>query len=622
MSDWLWVIPGSPLLGALFTVAVGSLVRPGVVAWVATAAVAVSAIMVAALWAQGGGSATFEQTLYVWMSVGEWQPRVGLTVDRITMVTLSVCTGVGFLIHLFSVRHMEGDYGERRYFFFLNLFVAGFLILVMADNLLLLYLGWETVGLCSYALVAHWYREQHNAWAGRKCFVVTRIGDVALALAIFVVFAHYGALGFDQLFEAAGAAPVDSGVLTLVLALFLVGAVTKSAQLPLHVWLPDAMTGPATVSALIHAATMVTAGVYLIARTHPLFELAPDMQWVVALVGGLTLVYSASAGLAQWDIKRVLAFSTISQIGYMFLGLGIGAYSLALLHLVVHGCFKSLLFMSAGVVIHVYDDDHDIRNMGGLARSQPWLRWCFLAGAMSLAAVPLISASFYSKDAIIAAAWAAPYTPVLLWSLGLGGAILTGTYTFRLYLMVFHGTGRKEPTEYTMPFTMKIPLAILAVLSLTIGFLQFPPDWPGPHVWVPWLAPETGLPPTPSAQALPWLEIAGALASLIGIAIAVPIVRREREGRGLSNVGFLLNSWYFDAFYDHIIVRPYYAISGFLRTVFENGVLNGALLGSVVGALRFGNLALRVSENGSMARYAGVMVLGSVVVLGYLLLSS
>lgn len=622
MSNLLWVIPGSPILGALFTIIAGSFVRPGVVAWVATAAVAVSAIMVAALWAAGGGTAHYAQTLYVWMSVGAWQPSVGLMVDRITMVTLSVCTGVGFLIHLFSVRDMEGDYGERRYFFYLNLFVAGFLILVMADNLILLYLGWETVGLCSYALVSHWSREQHNAWAGRKCFVVTRIGDVALALAIFVVFSHYRVLGFDQLFAAASAgAPGDTAILTLVLALFLVGAAAKSAQMPLHVWLPDAMTGPATVSALIHAATMVTAGVYLIARTHPLFELVPVMQWVVALIGAVTLVYSASAGLAQWDIKRVLAFSTISQIGYMFLGLGIGATSLALLHLVVHGCFKSLLFMSAGVVIRVYGEDHDIRKMGGLAHRQPWLRWCFLAGAMSLAAVPVISASFYSKDAIIAAAWAAPYTPVLLWALGLGGAVLTGAYTFRLYLMVFHGTGRREPIDYTIPYTMKIPLAILAVLSITIGFVQFPADWPGPHIWVPWLAPETGLPPTPSLAALPWLEIADAAASLIGIAIAFLIVRREREGRSMSDVGFLLNSWYFDALYDRIIVRPYYYLSSVCRTVVESGLLNGAVVGSIVGALRLGHVTLRASENGSMARYAGIMVLGSVVVLGYLLLS-
>jgi NADH-quinone oxidoreductase subunit L len=618
MNHWLWLVSGSPLAGTAILALIGGYLRPGIAARLATLAMGVSALAVGALWAAGEGVQTFHQTLYTWMAVGDWRPTVGFRVDRISLVMVSVAAWVGFLIHLFSVHFMAGDYGERRYYAFLNLFVAGMLIFVMADNLLLMYLGWEAMGLCSYALISHWYRDAHKAWCGRKAFVVTRIGDAALALAIFLLFAHYHTLSFDPLLAALAGQGADTGLLTGIALLVLVGAAGKSAQLPLSVWLPDAMAGPSTVSALIHAATMVTAGVYLIARLHPLFETVPQVLWLVALVGAVTLLYAGLAALGQHDIKRLIAFSTISQIGYMFLGLGIGAFGLALFHLATHACFKSLMFMSAGVVINAYQDDHDIRNMGGLAGRQPYLRWVFLAGCLALAAVPLISAGFYSKDPIIESAAAAP-GGALLWGLAILGAVLTGAYTFRLYFMVFHGPERGATVEYRMPWSMRLPLGVLGVASLTLGFVQFPEGWHLPQFWSPWLAPEVGMPPEPHGGTVGLLQLAGALAPLLGIALAAAIVRSERAGRGTSSVGAFAEGWYLDGFYDWLVVKPYFALARILNVGVEAWSLNGAIVGSLVWSARGGNRVLSMTQNGNAARYAGLMVLGAVLIVAYFL---
>jgi NADH-quinone oxidoreductase subunit L len=617
MSHWLWLIPGSPLAGAAVLAVFGGYFRPATAARIATGAMLVCALAVAALWLTGGTAQTFHQTLYTWMAVGDWQPTVGLKVDKVSLVMVSVAGWVGFLIHLFSVHFMAGDYGERRYYVYLNLFVAGMLIFVMADNLLLMYLGWELMGLCSYALISHWYRDAHKAWCGRKAFVVTRIGDSALALAIFLLFAHYHTLDFDALFTAVQGQGA-SGLLIWVALLALIGAAGKSAQLPLSVWLPDAMAGPSTVSALIHAATMVTAGVYLIARLHPVFELAPDILWLVGLVGAVTLVYAGLSALGQHDIKRIIAYSTISQIGYMFLGLGVGAYSLALFHLGTHACFKALLFMGAGVVINAYQGDHDIRNMGGLAREQPYLRLVFLAGSLALAAVPFISSGFYSKDPIIESAWTAPHGR-LLWSLAILGAVLTGAYTFRLYFMVFHGPKKGATVEYRMPWAMSLPLTILAVASLTLGFVQFPEGWHLPRLVTPWLAAELGEPQMPHGSTAVLLRWLGIVAPLVGTALAIPIVRSERAGRGTSSVGVLAQGWYLDAIYDALVVRPYFAFARALSAVVESWSLNGAVVGSLVWIAQGGNRVLSITQNGNAARYASLMVLGAVLIMGYFL---
>lgn len=620
MNEWLFLIPGFPLLGALLNGIFGEHFSPRQIGRMAATMPFLSTLVVFAVWMTHGRDPNLHEQVWTWISVGNFHANIGFHVDQVTLVMISIASFVGFLIHLFSQQYLKGDYGERRYYFYLNLFVGGMLILTMADNLLLLYLGWETVGLCSYALVAHWYRKQENAWAGRKAFVVTRIGDTALALAIFILFAEYHTLNYHTLFAAVAARP-DLLALTIAGILVLIGAVAKSAQFPLHIWLPDSMAGPSTVSALIHAATMVTAGVYLCIRLYPIFAAVPGMLWVIGLSGAFTALYAASCGIAQVDIKRVLAYSTISQLGYMFLGVGIGAPSLGLFHLLVHACFKALLFMGAGVVILIYSDNHDIRQMGGLKKQQPFLRWTFLAGIFALAAVPVISASFYSKDAIIATAFIVPGGK-LLWVLALLGAVFTAIYAFRLYFLVFEGP-EKPGEPYQMGWGMKIPLGILAVASIGIGWLQFPPGWPGPKIWLPWLAPELGMPPAPSGDVNIFLQVAGSVATLIGIAIAYKAAQWEREGRGLSRIAFLFNAWFFDRIFLRIFPPIWYAFAHILDRLIEQGGFQLMLLGGLRDGFGLGSRALEAGENGLISRYASGMILGLVVLLfiawGYLL---
>ncbi|MDX1251557.1 MAG: NADH-quinone oxidoreductase subunit L [Gammaproteobacteria bacterium] len=640
MSQWLWLIPGAPLLGALIIALLGGWIRRELLAILASCAAAGAFLTVLMAWLNGAAYQPLQQTLYTWVAVGDWRPTIGFTLDRLALVMVSVVSGVGLLVHLYSVDFMAEETDQRRYYFFLNLFLAGMLILVLADNLVLLYLGWELVGLCSFALIGFWYRDPVRAAAGRKAFTVTRVGDTALAIGIFLLFSQFHELSLSVLFTAATAQWEHGSTLaTLTALLILGGAVGKSAQLPLQVWLPDAMAGPSPVSALIHAATMVTAGVYLIARTHPLFEFAPQVQWLVAAIGALTIVYGASAALAQSDFKRVLAYSTISQIGYMFLALGCGAYALALFHLTTHAFFKALLFLSAGAVIRASGDEHDIHRLGKLGGHPTLARWTFLIGAASLAALPVVTAGFYSKDAILTAAWAAG--PVL-WAFAAFGALLTGGYIFRTYLLVFHGTGPRTSAA-SLPRSMVFPLLILAVLSLVVGFIELPEGWPGPHLWSAWLKDELGLAAMPPAAVVHGLQIIGSLLPLAGIALAFVLVRRERAGYLLPLTTFLRSGWGFDALYRVALVRPYQVLARGLGRVVEALIIEGGLAGlacgfwalaqgcrrwvdlgilergitGLVAGLRFGHMRLSVTQNGLLSRYALVVSTGSLVLLGY-----
>jgi NADH-quinone oxidoreductase subunit L len=392
-----------------------------------------------------------------------------------------VITGVGFLIHLYSSEYMADEEGYRRFFAYMNLFVAAMLVLVLADNLLLLYLGWEGVGLCSYLLIGFWYENPVNGRAARKAFIMTRIGDSALAIGLFLLFNELGTLEIKDV-TARAASQWDAGSPPALLAasLLLIGAIGKSAQVPLHTWLPDAMAGPTPVSALIHAATMVTAGVYLIARMQPLFALAPLVQTAVAIVGVVTLLGAALRALVQRDIKRVLAYSTISQIGYMFLALGVGAKTAAMFHFLTHACFKALLFLGAGAVSRSLHHELDMFRMGGLRRHLPFEFWTFLAGAASLAGLPLITAGFYSKDWILWETLISQQSYWWLWAGGAAGAFLTALYTFRAVFLVFFGETKTQPHAHEGP-AIAIPLVLLAVLSLLVGFLQLPRtlgNWP------------------------------------------------------------------------------------------------------------------------------------------------
>src|SRR4051794_29449219 len=422
--------------------------------------------------------ASYTQLLWTWIDIGGFRPQIGFYLDSLSLVMLLVVTFVGFLIHVYSAEFMIEDDDYSRFFAYMNLFVASMLTLLLGNNLLLLYLGWEGVGLCSYLLIGFWYRDPANGRAARKAFILTRVGDTAMSIGLYLLFTQLGTLGIQDLMQRASAQwSSGSSYAVVAAALLLVGAVGKSAQLPLQTWLPDAMAGPTPVSALMHAATMVTAGVYLIARTHVLFSLAPPVQLAVAVIGALTLLLAGFSALAQKDIKRVLAYSTISQIGYMFLALGVGAWSAAIFHLMTHAFFKALLFLSAGVVIMSLHEEHDIFRMGGLRKKLPVAFWTFLIGSASLAALPLVTAGFYSKDLILWQAWSSAGGNPWLWAAGWGGAILTGLYIFRVVFLVFFGEARTAtPPETRRPgLRITIPLIVLAAFSLVGGWIETPP---------------------------------------------------------------------------------------------------------------------------------------------------
>ncbi|MFN2185563.1 MAG: NADH-quinone oxidoreductase subunit L, partial [Anaerolineae bacterium] len=437
MLGLLWLIPAFPLAGFVLLALAGSRLSRRGVALVGVGSVGLSAL---AAFLVGGsfllsppvGEAT-TQTLWSWIDVAGFHPEIAFRLDALSLIMVLVVTFVGFLIHLYSAEFMIDEEGYSRFFAYMNLFVGAMLTLVLADNLLLLYLGWEGVGLCSYLLIGFWYREPENGRAARKAFIVTRVGDAAMAVGMFLLFTQLGTLQIQELMQRASAQwQVGSGLAVAAAALLLGGALGKSAQLPLQTWLPDAMAGPSPVSALIHAATMVTAGVYLIARMNVLFGLAPSVMLAVAIIGALTLLLAGFSALVQRDIKRVLAYSTISQIGYMFLALGVGAWSAAIFHFMTHAFFKALLFLGAGTIIISLHHEHDMFKMGGLRREMPTTFWTFLIGSASLAAIPLVTAGFYSKDQILWASWASETGSAWLWTAGLIGALLTSLYAFRM----------------------------------------------------------------------------------------------------------------------------------------------------------------------------------------------
>lgn len=625
MNNWLWLIPAAPLLSAAIIVLLGGRMPVRASGILAATSVFISAILVGLLWINSDFNPDYHQALWTWMSVGDWNVKIGLSVDKLSLVMITVTTWVGFLIHLFSVPFMRKDFGERRYFCYLNLFVAGMLMFVMSDNLILLYTGWEVMGLCSYGLISHYYKQEKNVYSGRKAFVVTRIGDTLLAIGILLTFVVFKTVNLNEIFHIATTQPMDLWLIGAICLLFMAGGMAKSAQFPFHVWLPESMAGPSTVSALIHAATMVTAGVYLIARTHVLYNLVPDIAWWVSLVGAFTAFYAATCAVAQNDVKRILAYSTISQIGYMFAALGVGAYDLAIFHVVVHACFKALLFISSGVIIDMFNHDHDIRKMGGLGKRLPWLKWTYLAGCASLAALPLITASFFSKDAIIAATDTSPHYGWLLAGLGLAGALFTSIYSFRMYFMVFNGKNRTEfskpayISEKGLPWQMKVATGILAVGSIAIGWIQFPADWSfGPHLFFPWLEPLLGKAPELSSSMSTVLEILGSAIAIAGVWIAHVMVKKElKSGRGIGDNAFLNAAWHIDDLAKAIFVGGFKALTKVLETVIERWILNKAMVGGVSALLSNSGEVLSEGQGNQLSRYVLLMIVGAVLLLFY-----
>ncbi|MEJ2573305.1 MAG: NADH-quinone oxidoreductase subunit L [Gammaproteobacteria bacterium] len=612
-----WLIPALPLTGFIVLALFGGGLSPRRIA-----AVAVGAAGLAALAALSVGADFLlhpPSMGYFLLQIGPWIDAAGLHtdfalyLDPLAVTMMMVITVVGFLIHLYSAEHMAGDEGYRRYFAYLNLFVVAMLTLVLADNLLLLFLGWEGVGLCSYLLIGYWYREVANGRAARKAFIVTRVADAAFAVGLLLLFTQFGTLAIRPLMDQLPLHWAPGSPLALIAAsLLMIGALGKSAQAPFQVWLPDAMAGPTPVSALIHAATMVTAGVYLIARTHALFILAPPVLAAVAVIGALTLLLAAGAAVTQRDIKRILAYSTISQIGYMFLALGVGAWSAAIFHFMTHAFFKALLFLSAGVVIQALDDEHDIFKMGGLRRALPSAYWGFLVGGASLAALPLVTSGFYSKDQILWSAWASPLGGHLLWAAGWIGALLTGLYTFRLIFTVFFGPVQTEVTR--LPgLRVKIPLVVLDVLALTSGVLWLPPILGNVTLLPDFLHGTLPALKLHASGGVEWsLESLAIFASLGGIYLAYAMYLRRRPAGGpvtdLARLGYA--GWGFDWLYERLLLRPYLRLAhSSRRDVIDAGYDGLAWLSRAAHGM------LSAHQDGRVRRYATGMAAGTVLLI-------
>jgi len=607
--SWIWLAVALPLVGFLANGAIAlvrpeakravSLIGPGVL----LAAFGVSAAIFAHLWAEPP-EAPIIVPLWEWMVTGALRVELAFQVDQLSAVMLLVVTGVGSLIHLFSVGYMRSDPGYARYFAYLNLFVVFMLVLILGSSLPVLFVGWEGVGLCSYLLIGFWYAEKANADAGKKAFIVNRIGDFGVLIAMFLLFWTVGTLEFKEIAEQAPGALVAGGSAVTLITLFLfLGCAGKSAQIPLYVWLPDAMAGPTPVSALIHAATMVTAGVYLVARTNVLFAMAPVSSAVVAGIGALTALFAATIGLKQYDIKKVLAYSTVSQLGYMFLGVGSAAYAAGVFHLVTHAFFKALLFLGSGSVIHAmhhayhathsHEDAQDMRNMGGLKRYMPATFWLMLIATLAIAGVPIFS-GFFSKDEILASAFGrGAESPVyyVFWLFGVVAAFLTAFYMMRLIAMTFLGenrTGAKEQEHlHEAPAIMTGPLIVLGILSVVGGVINLP-SFAGGHHWLEtWLEPvlepasrfvQLELPHGSTEYAL---IAAAVLIAVVGLVLGY----RATMGRPTlpartapADVGFakvLFNKYYIDELYQSAIVRPIVGISRYLLWRFvDQGVID------------------------------------------------
>lgn len=568
MKELLWLIVALPFTGALILAVSGSRLSRTVQALIGVSSVGLSALLTLILGGQFiGDPAPYLQVAWQWFDVFGLAPNIGFYLDSVSLIFIFIITFVGSLIHIYSVEFMWKEEGFVRFFVYMNLFVGLMLILVLGDNLLLLYLGWEGVGMCSYLLIGFWYKNPSNGYAARKAFIVTRVGDAAMAIGFYILFMTFHTLDIQEILRSAPEVwTTGSGWAAAAALMLLGGAVGKSAQLPLQTWLPDAMAAPSPVSALIHAATMVTAGVYLIARTFVLFEISPAVQITVAIIGALTLLIAGFSALYQNDIKKVLAYSTISQIGYMFLALGVGAWSAALFHLTIHAFFKALLFLGAGAIIQVLHDEHNMYKMGGLRKKLPVIFWTFLIASAALAALPLITAGYYSKDQIIWLAYASDNGNFWLWIAATIGAFITALYTFRMVFLTFFGQAKTEPTHRPGRM-MTIPLIMLAFLSFATGFIELPENMANLTLFSDFI--HQTLPAVPVAStihAMEWIfQIIAAVVSLSALWLAYryfypensPATEAERTRTGQ----FFFQGWRFDNLYDALFVHPFVWLS-------------------------------------------------------------
>jgi NADH-quinone oxidoreductase subunit L len=635
MFDLLFLVFLSPLIGFVILAFGRDKISENLAAVIGVGSVGISAVLTALIDIQflnnppAGGAYT--QLLWTWIDVGQFTPKFSLRLDGLSLTMMSVITGVGFMIHLFASWYMRGDDSFGRFFSYMNLFVTSMLLIVLGDNLLLLYFGWEGVGLASYLLIGFWYKDPANGTAARKAFVVTRVGDTFMAIGLFLLFRDLGTLEIQPLMAAAPDYYAAHPGITTIALLLLGGAVGKSAQLPLQTWLPDAMAGPTPVSALIHAATMVTAGVYLIARTHVLFELSPFALQMVGLTGAVTLLIAGFTALTQTDIKRVLAYSTMSQIGYMFLALGAGAWSAAIFHLMTHAFFKALLFLSSGSVILACHHEQDMFRMGGLRKHIPFVFACMLIGTLALTALPFTS-GYYSKDEILNEAYLNGHTT--LWLAGIVGAFLTAVYSFRLIFITFfgperwrtpvhhhghdaghhHGLGPKEVPHGARTLDHHIPLAVLMLLAIVGGFIH---------------PPLAGVLPEPhhgeGGEHLPELvEYLPLIVTLIGIALSwflflkAPSIPKALANNPITRPieRFWHSAFGFDWLYDKLFVKTFLGIVYLNR---KDG-FDVAIM-SVTSPLKYLNGLFAKTQNGQIRWYAASVACGAVVVIALVALS-
>jgi NADH-quinone oxidoreductase subunit L len=603
----LWLIPIFPLLGFLVNGLFGKRLAKPVIGAIAVGSVAASFLFVLLTISKlMPFSAGYTEHYFTWIQSGALNIGCDFTIDRLTAVMLLVVTGVGLLIHTYAIGYMDHEGGFYRFFAYLNLFMFFMLVLVLASNLLLLFVGWEGVGLCSYLLVGFYFTERFATDAANKAFIVNRIGDFGFMLGMLLLVVFFHSLDFGRLSMSLGSAPVETsaGALTAITLLLFVGATGKSAQLPLYVWLPDAMAGPTPVSALIHAATMVTAGVYMIARLSFLYDHTPIAMHVVAVVGLLTAVFAASIGITQNDIKKVFAYSTVSQLGYMFLGVGVGAYSAGIFHLMTHAFFKALLFLGAGSVIHGLGGEQDLRHMGGLRKAMPITCGTLAIASLAISGFPFFS-GFFSKDAILAAAYEA--SPWMFW-VGAITAGVTAFYVFRAFFLAFFGRYRGHHHPHESPFVMTGPLIVLALLSLGGGFLSVPK----------WLAL---IHPMPEHENVVPMVIS-VIFGLCGIAAAwlfyvgKPSLAESTKTAAGPLYTIVLNKYYIDEIYWAVIVKPVELISKFVlwkgvdEGLIDKGGVNG--LGHLVKG--WGNLFRRI-QSGSIRNYATWVLAGSLIVI-------
>jgi len=627
--DHLWIIPLLPLLGAALNGIFGRNWPRAATNSVALGTTGLSFLATAELAREFFGLAASQipwtHSYFTWIAAGTLRADYALQVDQLTLLMLLIVTGVGWLIHLYSTGYMHDDAGYRRFFTYLNLFMFFMLTLVLAANYTLLFVGWEGVGLCSYLLIGFWFLKKTATDAGNKAFWVNRVGDFGFLLGMFLLFRQFGTLDFATVFDKASAMPAETGgvgILTAACLLLLMGATGKSAQIPLYVWLPDAMEGPTPVSALIHAATMVAAGVYMVARSHVLFLHAPLAMTAVATIGTLTAFFAATIALVQTDIKKVLAYSTISQLGYMFLGCGVGAFGAGVFHLMTHAFFKALLFLGAGSVMHSLGGEQDMRRMGGLYKAIPWTYGTMLAATLAIAGTPGFS-GFFSKDAILLAAHDGPYSNAFLYWLGVLTAGITSFYMFRLLFLTFHGSPRYDEHSvhvHESPSNMLVPLVVLAILSVAGGWWAAPHLFGGADLFERFIGPVLGSSGTAAAGTL--LEAllgAPVIAGIVGFLLAWWLYIRRPEApaemaKSLNALYRLVSGKYFiDELYGAVIVRPLVAIS---TSVLWHGIdergIDGAVNGIAQGAGEFGE-RVRHLNSGNTRTYATWVVFGAVL---------